>query len=267
MRPITILLFTLIIGIPASAQFLDESFNTKEVIKANRVQSETIYQSTKSFGNRLHLIKNYDSNANLVSNWSFSFREQLFSSDTLMYDSNFKCIKKIQFDKNGIAKSDYIYTYNKNGDLLLIEVFKGDTLVHSQKKVYNENNQLVKDSMKNQHGNYFESAVLFYNEDGLKIKTVITLAPDNTYTTTYKYDKKKMLVEKHLNRIDSEVFYTYSYNAHDQCKKEKRVVEKGGKKTKTIIEYSYLPNGLLDKQEEYKEDKAPKIFTFQYLYY
>lgn len=239
-----IFLFTLMIAIPASAQFLNESQNTPELIKANRVKSETIYQSTKSFRDRLGLIKNYDSSGNLILNRSFTFREQLFSSDTFIYNSNSKCTKKIRFGKNGIIHDYYIYTYNDKGNLSLIEIFRDDTLLHSQKKIYNENDQHIIDSSRYDKGGYFESFLLFYNEDGLKTKCILNINADSSITTDFKYNKKKMLVEKYLRRTESEVSYIYSYNSHDQCKKEKRLLKKEGKQRKQSLNVLICPKGF-----------------------
>ena len=267
MKPALIFFFALIIVIPASAQFLNESHNTDELIKANKVKSETIYQSINSIGNRLNSIKNYDSSGILVSTKAFAFNNQVLSNDTFIYNNQYKCTKKIRFDKRGVLLDNYIYTYDEKGNQSLIEIFRNDTLLHSQKKIYNERNQRIIDSSKYGSGNYFESFLIFYDEEGLKTKTILKLNPDSAYITTFTYNKKKLLTEKHFKRIDSETVYTYYYNSHNQCKKEKKVTEKQGKTTETIVEYTYLPNGLLDKQEEYADDKAPKILTYQYSYY
>lgn len=163
------------------------SKNKVKSIKAIAVQ----YKFGEPSDERIHLYQtNYNEKGYLVD--SITFRNNVrVAKESIEYGKDNKIIKRALYDSSEVLISLLERELNKNGDEISFKSFMRDTLRYSQKKAYNDKNQLIKITDYYNDGSIKNISKYGYNTKGEVItKTELNELGTILYKQTIGYDSE-----------------------------------------------------------------------------
>lgn len=246
----------------------------QETLKKQKVKSKKATAVQYKFGEpsdtRLHIyIAKYNKNGYITD--SIAFRNNYrVSTETFEYGKNNKIIKRSLFDSSETLVSTLERKLNNNGDEISFKSFLRDTLRYSQKKSYNEKNQLVKITDYYNDGSVKNVSTYAYNSNGDVInKTEMNDLGIILYKQNIGYDSKnrkisevdidslgniigKTLIKDYDNNDKIQLIEKYDENDSLYAKYKFEYDNKGNETKNTI--YNGLNQILRQSITKYNED-------------
>ena len=183
------------------------------------------------------------------------YLDALSSKTEICYDTNGRITDEFHYDKENKISDRYLYAYNKYGEKVLWEIYRGESdLGQKTEYIYDGSRKLVKEICKI-YSDYKVSPDIcisnhFYDSKGRLIRSDL----ENFYTTRheFRYDKNNKLVEK--------IYYN-----SDGSKDLEFFDDNGNKKSDSKNSYKYDEmNNLIEEVHDYPDNYSK--FTVMYKY-
>jgi len=174
----------------------------------------------------------------------------------------------------------FFYDDNRNyiGSFFTTDtIIKLDTINIDQIKLYNANNNLIKellDKGTNIYGDKYEYWRSYKYNNGRIIEEIETNKEDTIWVGTYKYDSNNNLIE--INRIQGELFEIETIEFNNRNKKIRKTIKSNENPitddtsysvNNNIIIYKYDKDGRLIKTTSYNhKGEIHGVFSYQYDY-